>query len=152
MWRPWRGCSEQSFSGLLGYMKMSDMRGPPSFTIPFTHLALCQRMDEEFPRRRSSIGWPCFGTSWRWRGTGYHYYIIIIMGCQRWKCESSHCWWRIPTARNKLVDPIDSKMFSTTICNPVVGPYSWTSCQNEVDGISAMAPGSIMAVPQLLEG
>jgi len=41
--------------------------------------------------------------------------------------------------RNKLVDPIDSKMFSTTICNPVVGPYSWTSCQNEVDGVLANA-------------
>lgn len=41
--------------------------------------------------------------------------------------------------RNKLVDPIDNKMFSTTICNPVVGPYSWTSCQNEVDGVLANA-------------
>lgn len=41
--------------------------------------------------------------------------------------------------RNKLVDPIDSKMFSTTICNPVVGPYNWTSCQNEVDGVLANA-------------
>lgn len=26
-------------------------------------------------------------------------------------------------------------MFSTTYCNPNKGPYSWTSCQDEVNGI-----------------
>lgn len=38
-------------------------------------------------------------------------------------------------ARNKLVDSISTRMFSTTYCNPNKGPYSWTSCQDEVNGI-----------------
>ena len=41
--------------------------------------------------------------------------------------------------RNKLVDSISTRMFSTTYCNPNKGPYSWTSCQDEVNGVIANA-------------